>query len=334
MSGGGPNNGRDNMDDQASTAGLTEDLSRRLLAHFVAPGYSPPMLPAVAVELHGLAHRRDTDAAQISAVLERDPLLAARVLKISQSAAFGGAGTITSLREAVARLGMRNLSDIAWEVAFDTRVFRSVKYGALMESIQRHSTACAHLSRLTCSVTKIASEYAFLCGLLHDVGMAAALIAFSESQALGAPPESLLGPVLHACHAEASGTVARLWKLPEDVQTVIGRHHGGAPDEPISPLTSILIVADGLAGELGAGIKWFNSDLDATDPVVFDTAKQALGLDDAKMSALRTEAQKLPVFGRGTPAPATRPAPPPLARTGSASAQRPVAKSLFATRKR
>ncbi|HEY0712530.1 MAG TPA: HDOD domain-containing protein [Polyangia bacterium] len=318
----------------ASTAGLTEDLTRRLLAHFVAPGYSPPMLPAVAVELHGLAHRRDTDAAQISAVLERDPLLAARVLKISQSAAFGGASAITSLREAVARLGMRNLSDIAWEVAFDTRVFRSVKYGALMESIQRHSTACAHLCRLTGTVTKVASDYAFLCGLLHDVGMAAALIAFSESAALGAPPEALLGQVLRGCHTEASGTVARLWKLPDEVQTVISRHHGGPPDEAESPLTAILIVADVLAGELGAGIKWLNHDLDATHPDVFEAAKKVLGLDEARMAALRADAQRLPALAKTAGAQASRPAPPTAARPMTATAQRPGAKTLSATRKR
>jgi putative nucleotidyltransferase with HDIG domain len=295
------------------------------------------MLPAVAVELHGLAHRRDTDAAQISAVLERDPLLAARVLKISQSAAFGGGGSITSLREAVARLGMRNLSDIAWEVAFDTRVFRSAKYGALMESIQRHSTACAHLARHICSFTSVASEYAFLCGLLHDVGMAASLIAFSESQALGAPPESLFAPVLHACHSEASGTVARLWKLPEDVQAVIGRHHGGGPESgPASPLTSVLIVADGLAGELGAGIKWQGVDLDGTDAPTFDAARKVLALDDARMAVLRGEAQRVIAAGRGGSGPAAGPARPasaPAARPATASAFRPAAKTLIATRK-
>jgi len=73
-------------------------------------------------------------------------MLAGRVLKIAQSAAFAPVGTITSLQDAVVRLGLRNLSEIAWEVSLGTRVFRSHAYGDAMEMVRRHSTACAYLA--------------------------------------------------------------------------------------------------------------------------------------------------------------------------------------------
>ena len=330
---------------QAGESKATEELTERLLGRFASPKYVPPMLPAVALEVHALAHRSNSDIAKVIAILERDPLLAARVLKVASSAAFAASGTIASLREAVVRVGMRNLSEIAWEVAFDMRVFRSVKYGGLMEGVQRHSTACAHLTRLVASFTLVESELGFLCGLLHDVGMAAALIEFDEPKA-GAPvpADGLVGSVLQRCHVEASRMVARLWKLPEDVQAVVGQHHGGADLEAMSPLTATLIVADDLANELGAGVELLGSNLDLTEARALEHARKLLTLDDTRMAALRAEARRLSAgFGRAAAGAAgeakaeprpTEPAPRPVVGKAPLTAARSPARTLMAiTRK-
>src|SRR5882757_7601963 len=152
------------------------DIAAALRSRFTSPSYKPPLLPAIALEVHQLAQQSDVNLARMAAVIEKDPLLAARVLRLAHSAASAPTGAIPSVRDAIVRIGIRNLADVAWEVALDTRVFRSKSYSGLMALVSRHSIACAHLSRLVARFTSIASEYAFLCGLLHDVGMAAALV--------------------------------------------------------------------------------------------------------------------------------------------------------------
>src|SRR3954469_25119399 len=202
------------------------EFANRLRAHFTAPGYTPPLLPAVALQIQSLSQKPNVDVAELVSVMEKDPMFAARVLKIAQSAAFATAGRISSLKDAVVRMGMRNLTDIAWEVAMTMRVFRSPAYAQPMESVRRHSTACANLAKLASSFTSIATEYAFLCGLLHDIGMAASLIVLGEQKTGAAALDPmLLGMVLRRCHQEASMVIATLWKLPGDVQLVIGHHH-------------------------------------------------------------------------------------------------------------
>ncbi len=270
------------------------EFAARLRAHFTSPGYTPPLLPAVALEVHALTRQSDVDAAKVVEVMRKDPMLAGRVLKIAQSAAFAPMGAITSLQDAVVRLGLHNLSEIAWEVSLNMRVFRSQAYAESMEIVRRHSTACAHLARMVSSFTSLASEYAFLCGLLHDIGMAAALIVLGERKetATGFDP-ALLGTALQQCHQEASAVVAGLWKLPADVQLVLGHHHDVVIDGFVHPLAAVVAVADELTRELGMGIMICGHNCDVTSDTALGHARNTLGFDRARMDKLGREAKKL-----------------------------------------
>jgi putative nucleotidyltransferase with HDIG domain len=271
-----------------------QQFARRLRAHFASPGYSPPLLPAVALEVHSLAQQPEVDADKVVAIMRKDPMLAGRVLKIAQSAAFAPTTTITSLRDAVVRLGLRNLSEIAWEVSLGMRVFRSAAYSEPMEMVRRHSTACAHLARLVASFTPIASEYAFLCGLLHDVGMAAALILLGEQKNTGAGLElGMLAMALRQSHQELSAVVARLWRLPQDVQLVLGHHHEVVINGLVHPLAAVVALAEELTREVGLGIVLSGHDCDMSSDTALAQARNALGFDQARMEKVKGEVKKL-----------------------------------------
>ena len=292
------------------------EFAKRLRAHFASPGYTPPLLPAVALEVYGLSQQSNVDVAKVVEVMRKDPMLAGRVLKIAQSAAFAPVGIITSLQDAVVRLGLRNLSEIVWEVSLATRVFRSHTYAEPMEMVRRHSTACAYLARMVSGFTSIASEYAFLCGLLHDIGMAAALVLLDEqkSTAEGLDP-LLLGPALQQCHQEASAVVAGLWKLPADVRLVLGHHHDVVIDGLVHPLAAVVALAEDLTRDLGLGIVLSGHDCDVTGEAVLARARTALGFNQTRMDKLRQEAKKIVANLEGGPASAAAAAKdPPKAR--------------------
>ncbi len=280
--------------DFAEAMASTEEFTARLRAHFASPGYTPPVLPKVALDVHSLSQKAEVDVRQVVSVLEKDALLAARVLKIAQSAAYAARSTIPSLQDAVVRIGLRSLSDIAWEVSAGLQVFRSTAYAPMMEIVHKHATATAYLARQVAQFTSIATEYAFLCGLLHDIGMAAALIVLGDRKKDSeVVDEAMLVSILRQCHAEASQTIATLWKLPADVQLVLGHHHRVAIDGFVHPLTAVVAIAEDLARELGLGVSTGAGDCDATDLVAIERAKKALGLDERRMVLLREQAQKL-----------------------------------------
>ena len=298
---------------------------------FSAPSYRPPLLPTVALEVHQLSLRSDVGADQLVEVLEKDAVLAAQVLRVAGSAAYGGWGQDDiSLKIAVVRLGMRNLASVVWEVAAGMRVFRSARYAAAMEQIRTHSTMCAHLCRLIASRKALATETAFLCGLLHDIGMAATLLVLSD-RPKDEPSISplVLDEVLRQTHQEVSGMIAQLWKLPAEVQNVLASHHSFPAGQPPHPLSAIVAIAEDLSQKLGYGVKIGAGRCDRVAPETLARARELLRLTDEQEAELRETAEKLaasvtqdlaPGEQKPPPTAASKTAPPTPAAAPPASA--------------
>jgi HD-like signal output (HDOD) protein len=281
----------------------------RLLRLFASPSYQPPVLPAVALEILQLARRPDATFDELVSVLEHDSLLAAKVLSIAQSALYAPRSPILSLKHATVRLGMKTIRDLVLEAALHLRVFRVPGYDAAMERLAWHSTVTAYIMRALCRKTAIETEYAFACGLLHDVGIAACLLALSDDARGETVPFEALGTVLDDVHEEASGLVTRLWGLPADIQRVLATHHhlevGGTPH----PVNAALIASEHFASELDAGAAPAGTGgaageraLDSNPPELFEAACAALGLDGCRVEAARAEARQI-VTALSCPAP-------------------------------
>jgi len=229
-----------------------EKLTQQLLATFSAESYRPPTLPSVATELLSLSQNPDVAICDIAALLERDTMLTGRVMKRMCSPVYAGTAAVKSLDQAVMRLGLKALCDVVLEASMNLRVFRSDAYSGTMERLRLHSTATAHLSKIICRYTAIVGDYAFLCGLLHDAGIAGTLIALSEGRGSKPPPDLIaIWPAVHRMHAEASAQMAKLWGLPPDVQLVLKSHHCVLVDGYPHPLAATICLADEIAHELG-----------------------------------------------------------------------------------
>lgn len=272
-------------------------VAERMLRHFADPSYRPPLLPSAAFEVSDLARRSEVNVEEIVRVIERDPLLASHVLKAAQSPMYTTRIPVQSIPEAVRRLGLNAMRDVVWQVAVDLRLFRAGRYTAVMKSLRRHSAATAQLMRLVCSYAAVEADLAFLCGLLHDIGMCGLLIALSEETPHQAPAPEILWPVLREVHPAASAQMARLWKLDATIQLVLGGHHNAHEDRFAHPLIAALCVADTFAEDLGFGA---TAGLDASvnaDPAsdrwpadAHDAALRLLRIDPALHARLSDEA--------------------------------------------
>lgn len=296
-----------------------EAMVAELLACLEAPEYRPPTLPVVAVELMTLSSRADVAIEDVVALLERDNLIAGRVLQQAGSAALAGSGGVKprSLREATMRLGLLRIRDIVMEIAMNLRVFKSEAYGDAMERIRRHAVATAHLSSLVCRYTPIEGEFAFMAGLLHDVGIAGTLLALSERKGKGgrrvAPPNLLaIWPAVDRVHARAGEIMAKHWQLPPEIRLAISVHHQVLCDGHPHPLAATLAIADDLAHAEGVGLvptadekQCEDGDTLATDEDCMSTharidrssdktlerAREALGLDARLQELIAGEAK-------------------------------------------
>jgi putative nucleotidyltransferase with HDIG domain len=316
----------------------TDDVKQAIRAHFSAPGYRPPMLPAVALELLQLSQRPSARFEEVVQLLQKDPVLAARTLASAQSAFYAPRSPILSLHQAVVRLGLVTLRELVLEAALHLKVFRAPGFEAPMERLGRHSTAVAHVVRAVCARTRLDAEYAFLCGLLHDVGYAAALLALADDDRWRAAGFEKLAPVLDEVHDEASGLLARLWDLPVQIQVVVANHHDLTVDGRPQPLCAALVLAEQLCWEAGCGLEPPPPDanplattmpeapiegLDVNWSGLVEQAARMLPIDALGICAARAEAfDLLERLGlRGGARPPTRPAPAP-GRTASGTVRR------------
>jgi hypothetical protein len=269
------------------------ELAARLRATFEAPGYRPPLLPPVALQLLALSQRPNVAVEEVAGMLEQDPLLAARILKLVRSPIYLSESPIRSIKQAIVRLGLRAMRDVVIEAAFEARILKVPGYSEAMERLRRHSIATAHLSRLVSRYTPMEAEYAFLCGLLHDVGIACSLLALAEG-ARGAPrPDlSLAWPAIDALHEEASGLIARLWNLPPDVQHVVSHHHQILLLGMVHPLSAVVCLGGHLADVHGMGVAAPGDGVlvDQSGGATLARARSELRLGDAPFARIAEEA--------------------------------------------
>ncbi len=251
----------------------TAEFKRELLAVFRAPDYAPPLLPAVALELLTLTRKPNANAQQVVELLGHDPLLAGQVLKLAQSAMYSRGAPLRSLEEAVVRLGLTRVSDLFLRVSLETKVFRAPGFAEPMDQLRRHSVFTAEASRIISRSTSGLDGYAFLCGLLHDVGIAVSILALSGQLRAFAPSGfHRAWPCVRDVHESCSELVSSLWGLPPDVALVLRLHHDPSVEGRVHPLAAAVRMADAFAQECGFG---FMTD---GDDIGVDRAAQQLGL--------------------------------------------------------
>jgi HD-like signal output (HDOD) protein len=258
------------------------DVLARLHESLSSSQYTLPVPPSVALELLALTRSPDVDPEHVVALMERDALVAAKVLAVSQSAYFRRSAHINSLREAVVRLGTTELSLLFLEITAQVRIFRAPGFGSYMATLRAHSIATASIARLICARASVHEGYAFMCGLLHDVGIAIAASAVASSS-----PAILAWPGILEAHEEAGRVLGAAWNLPPELTTILGDHHSLAAGGYPHPVACVVAVADSIASELGFGIA---GEPQHPEP---DTELTLLGLDETDIETVRTQAREL-----------------------------------------
>jgi HD-like signal output (HDOD) protein len=275
-------------------------LEAEVVATFGDPAYRPPPLPSVAIQLVGLSQRDDADIAQVVRLLEQDQVLAGIVMRLVSSPIYAGRSAITTLSQAIVRIGLKRLRSVVFEAALRGEIFDMPEYREVAEQISRHGLATAYLARLVCQEAGVDAEHGFLCGLLHDVGFSALLQSVTR-QARGARPRlDAIWPNVDDLHPRASGVVARLWSLPTDLTEAIAHHHHPrACAEGIESAAAVCI-ADRLAESFGAaivGTAATSADGQAAHDRTRDEdlaeAREALHLSDTRMAKILERAHEV-----------------------------------------
>jgi HD-like signal output (HDOD) protein len=208
--------------------GLVEAIKSSISARLQSQTLEIPRLPQVAGRILQLSQSPTTEVGDIVEVLSTDPLLAARVLTLTNSAAYGTTQRIEGLKPALMRLGLNAVRDLVFAESIRVRIFSARSYRSILEDSWKLSLGTAIACEAMSRATGLEREGAFLVGLLHDTGKPVLVNAVSEiekknqGRALG---QEIVEILLSQLHEEIGGYVLERWEMPASFVRAAGEHH-------------------------------------------------------------------------------------------------------------
>ena len=214
-----------------------------------AESWRVPVSPQAAVRTLRLMRDPRASIANVVEAASLDPATAGLVVKLANSALFGSRTRVSTLSQAIGRLGFATSQKVITSAAMQ-RVFSSPR----LRDVWQHSLQVADLAeQLACRTGTIDPAEAYLAGLLHDVGQVALLsMHLYDSARLqgllsdGCPTVYAENLLLRTDHAALSSQIAEGWRLPETMVSAIRQHH--RPEKAESSLAYLLYIAEDLSG--------------------------------------------------------------------------------------
>ncbi len=190
-----------------------------------------PVLPVVAAEALAIIDKANSTVDDLEAVIAQDQVIAARVLRLANSAYFAQTRGIGSISEAVSLIGFDMVRALIIGAAMRdlNRIF-----GHVEKTLWEHSVGVSLAASLIAGETGHAPpDLALISGLLHDIGTTAINNSLPESQmeVLRKGTEQHMDviaaekEVLGFTHCDVGGIIARAWNLPAHIEAAIRFHH-------------------------------------------------------------------------------------------------------------
>ena len=214
---------------------VVNKLVALLLKRLEEDRLSLPSMPGIAAECMQVLQNSIQTFATVARVVERDPHLASRVLKLANSAAFQSRHPATSIEQAISRVGTGGLTAALVEFSLhEVFVSRNNQIRSAFRGMWEHSLAVALLSKdIATSHGKgeVDPSTAYLGGLLHDIGKPVVASFLLDAEKMMDPDtakaewltESVWKKVIDGAHRTVGQALARKWELAPEVADVIGK---------------------------------------------------------------------------------------------------------------
>ncbi len=220
-------------------------------------------LPHIVTRLAQLINDENATLQDFEEVIRQDPALVARLLTLVNSSFFGMSRSVDSISRAVALLGMKNLHNIAITDAIQGMIdTKSGNSGFSPEKLWSHSAAVGICCKMIAErIFSINGDDAYLCGILHDIGLIVELEAARDSfldimkrvDPGSQPITDIEQEILGTDHCAIGYILTQEWQISLTIAEAIRDHHAEECTLPQSP-TGILQMAEYIVNQIGYSI--------------------------------------------------------------------------------
>ena len=221
----------------------------KTLKELLASNAALPSIPKVIALLLNELARPEPDLRKITQLINTDPALTLRLLRLANSAQFQLSSKISSVSEALAMLGLDQVHTLTTAAAV-VGAFRAIP-GMDMNHFWRYSLNVAKLSRTLAGMVRQNQATAFTAGLIHATGeLVMHLILTQEMQVLDrrVPPLALKRDAVEQslmgyCYAEVGAGFARNWRFPQTIVDALAHQCAPFENEAYEPMAGVLHLA-------------------------------------------------------------------------------------------
>ena len=191
-------------------------------------------LPEVTTRIVEVVENPKSTAQDMHEIVKHDPALAAKILKVVNSAFYGLPSQIASLDRAIVMLGLSAVKNIALAASL-SRLFRpgSISNRFASRDLWTHCVAVGVCTRLLAQVSFGHVEEAFVAGLVHDMGLLVEFQLFPDklkavTERCEVQPQDFRESereLIGGDHQAFGSALAAKWKFPPGLRCAISRHH-------------------------------------------------------------------------------------------------------------
>ena len=222
-----------------------------------------PAFPRSVQKLLQLTRDINSQPKELVAVIETDPVMMVKILKVLNSAYYNWPSKITSINRSVVYLGVNTIKNLALSIAAIGVLPKENKAGLDIHRYLLHSLTVAGVAKLLCARMGGGADPmdCHTAGLLHDFGKVvfaqfmpeecAAAIALSRESAM--PSYQAEQKIFGADHAAAGAMLAQRWQFPKSLADSIRFHHDG--ESCNSAMSACVFAANLIARSLVTGLE-------------------------------------------------------------------------------
>ncbi len=230
-------------------------IENTLVSHFDGHDLSMPPLPSVTERVLRRIRDGKSSLAQVANNIADDQVIAAEVIRMSNSALYRGLHKTTSLPGAVTRLGAKAIRTTMLNQSMRAAMFsKKGSDNELSALVWYQSLAGSCVLRGLAKLLKMDEDEASLVGLMHDIGSVIVLRFVEEHEKAS---QTLLDVtnfdyLCYEAHQEFGELVAEAWKLPDKLKSLASSHHlYPAEDDPLRRERLMVILSDMICAMLG-----------------------------------------------------------------------------------
>ncbi len=249
-----------------------------------------PPFDKTALRIQMEIQKKDAQLSKIEKLIIADPAVSSQILKLANSSFFRGLSKVMTIRDAVVRLGLEEITRMV--LILTQKELYSTKDSFIRNyrnTLWQHALVCALTSQWVAREAGYEEliQEVFFASLMHDIGKLFLITIIEKiknsKEVPFIPSSAIIHEIIRTQHAEQGFRLLKKWNIPEKYCQVAKEHHDEKFDTANVPLV-ILRLVNKTSNKVGVSV---DKNTDAGNPVAAEA--NFFGFSEIKLAELELQ---------------------------------------------